>query len=482
MDVSAERIETHADAAQTANGGKRKRPDQDTTSPARPRTVLEDQMIKQKAIALALQNIKSFTEMGLDTTALKRDLQSLSAVGEPQAAAGPRAKPLGPLEKFKKSGQPVKVASPPKEPVGAVRVEEAGSAALGKVREPEAGVDTAEPPSAIPTLAGLRAHAGAAGMMAPEFRAWGGPTSTEKVHGAARELAKFKKHSLAARPRLNKPDKKLFAVVVLINQLTQEALETQGAVAHKLCWLGDQGRSVTRPASEDTTAAGQRWRKGEIVAEGLPTEDVFSVIAAAAEDEKLFYGSRRSLAGSLNGLDSSHPLVRNRWLSQWEIVYAKHFTASIDKDPSKKVIYFAEENYLCCCKTRCIAKTQVRTAARDAQSGEVWEYRSARAAEAFGFLGFPLEPAAAGLKLKGMIETLDASFRFVMPGLCKEVWDLPRYLAPGEAALPAPVANSDALPPPVANPDVMPAVASAAGDSDAMASAANVLAASASLE
>ncbi|KAJ1466527.1 hypothetical protein T484DRAFT_1861420 [Baffinella frigidus] len=525
MDVSAERIETHADAAQTANGGKRKRPDQDTTSPARPRTVLEDQMIKQKAIALALQNIKSFTEMGLDTTALKRDLQSLSAVGEPQAAAGPRAKPLGPLEKFKKSGQPVKVASPPKEPVGAVRVEEAGSAALGKVREPEAGVDTAEPPSAIPTLAGLRAHAGAAGMMAPEFRAWGGPTSTEKVHGAARELAKFKKHSLAARPRLNKPDKKLFAVVVLINQITQEAPDWQGAVRHKLCWLGSQeedpgklggvGRGPVRPAAEDTSVAGKMWRKGELVAEGVPTEDVFSVLAAVSAKESLFYTSRQGLKKALNG-DALQTLVKNGWLSQWEVLYARQFHDSITNHAPLMVFYFAEENFLCCCKSRVISKTQVRTAARDPQSGEVWECRCRRAVQAFASLGVPLRVSDAGIMLTAMIETLDASFRFVMPGLCKEVWDLPRYLGPGEAPLPAPVAeaavepgaadgqiNKDAqgvagggsreggvgqavgavgaavasaadglptsLPPPVAHSDDLPAVASAAVASAAVA-------------
>ncbi|KAJ1487082.1 hypothetical protein T484DRAFT_1745239 [Baffinella frigidus] len=445
MDVSAERIEPHADAAQTASSGKRKLPDQDTTSPARPRTVMGDHMMKQETIALALANIRSFTEMGLDTATLKRDLQALSAVGEPEAAAGPREKVTlkGALEKMKASGQPVKVGGLPKEPVGGVRVEEEGGAALGEVSELGAGVGAAGPLGGIEAvLPGKHAHAGAAVGMTPEFRAWGGPAGEVQGHP----------------PPLSRSEKKLFAAVVLINQLTQDAPDLKGAVAHKICFLsapeddvgkpgatpGTPGVAAARaviPATEDTSPAGQMWRKGELVAEGVPTEDVFSVIAAAAENEESFYGSRKGLMKALNNLDSLHMLVKNGWLSQWEIVYAKKFHENITKD-TRKAFYFADANYLCCCKSRVINKTQVRTAARDAQAGEVWECRSVRAARAFACLGLPLEPEDAGIMLEGMIETLDASFRFLMPGLCKEVWDLPRYLGPGEAPLPAPVAEA----------------------------------------
>ncbi|KAJ1487081.1 hypothetical protein T484DRAFT_2261960, partial [Baffinella frigidus] len=509
MHVSAERIEPHADAAQgctvqSANGGKRKRPDQETTSPARPRTVLDDHLMKQEAIALAIENIRSFTELGLDTTTLKRDLQALSAVGEPEAAAGPRGK--------------IKASGP---------LSELG---LGVYA---AGLD-------------------ATGAMPPEFRAWGGPVGTPQIHGT------IDGEPPPELPLLSKADKKLFAAVVLINQLTQEAPDSPGAVVHKICWLSPPyddpaklgaagGERAARPATEDTSPAGQMWRKGELVAEGVPAEDLFSLIAAAAATENLFYSSRRSLAVGINGLDASHPLVKDGRLSQWEVLYAKHFTANIEKYPQRKVFYFAQENFLCCCKSRAVCKTQLRTAARDAQSGDVWEFRSARAVQAFAYLGVPLSAGGAGLRLMAMIETLDASFRFVMPGLCKDVWDLPRYLAPGEAPLPAPVAlaateqgaedgqiNKDArgvaeggsqeggggsqegggesleggggravgavgaavasaadgLPtssaPPVAHSDVLPAVASAAVASAAVASAAvasaaNVLPTSASL-
>ncbi|KAJ1470431.1 hypothetical protein T484DRAFT_3607931 [Baffinella frigidus] len=166
----------HAPAAavQTASGEKRKRED----------TVLEDQMRKHEAIALVLQNIRSFRELGLDTAALESDLQALTeqqAAGSlPGAAGGPEVRmdwveatvEGKAREKVKASEKPSEIVGLMKKHVGAEGVQEAGCEALGNICRTSTAsqrcelvrVKVARLGGIEAVLAGMGAHVDAAGV------------------------------------------------------------------------------------------------------------------------------------------------------------------------------------------------------------------------------------------------------------------------------------------------------------------------------
>ncbi|KAJ1483646.1 hypothetical protein T484DRAFT_1799577 [Baffinella frigidus] len=156
-----------SDGVQKVRGAKRKRED----------TALEVMRKKHEAIALVLQNIKSFEERGLDTSALESDLQALTA-----RKADPPVHPVKRREgweadsevlaKIKESWHPMEIVGLMKEHVDDEEVQDAGCRALGNLWINAENKDEISGLSGINTvLAGMRAHAGAAGVQEQGCRA-----------------------------------------------------------------------------------------------------------------------------------------------------------------------------------------------------------------------------------------------------------------------------------------------------------------------
>ena len=155
------RVPSPPTSMQNASGEKRK---------SSQLSILDEQMKKQEAIALTVQNIKSFKELGLDISKLEHDLQLL--MGQQDAPGGAADGSLAVkrrkgtaeteaqvLAKLKASWEPGEIVGLMVEHVGATGVQEAGCKALWYLGFNDANMDTAEEGGAFEAVvAGMSKH------------------------------------------------------------------------------------------------------------------------------------------------------------------------------------------------------------------------------------------------------------------------------------------------------------------------------------
>ena len=268
-------------------------------------SVLYEQMKKHEAIALAVQNMQSFKELGRDTAELEHDLQllmgqqdttecdtggshELTAVKRKKGAA--EAEPQA-LVKIKASWEPGEIVGLMERNVGAAVVQEAGCKALLYFCFTDANIMNVAGSVVIEAVvAGMREHAGAAGVQVAGFRVLRGLCTTTESMAKVAEL------------------KGIDAVLSGMSAHVHEA-EVQAAGCDALCrfcWNFDAGNvKIARLGGIEVVVAGMCAHAGEarVQYDGLWALRVF---AANPSTVKRMHGLG-TVRGAVESAIAAHP-------------------------------------------------------------------------------------------------------------------------------------------------------------------------------
>ncbi|KAJ1467522.1 hypothetical protein T484DRAFT_1921476 [Baffinella frigidus] len=308
-------------------------------SPARPRTVLDDQMMKQKAIALALQNIRSFTELGLDTASLKRDLQALTGVDE--------AGPLG-------------------------GIEDPGARSRGSEMESIPVSASAAPPAERPWSAGAP----------PAERPWSAPRAKRAcVEPSAR-------HKLLA------------GTAAFLRAVVAETNSSKSRIILRPAGAESSNKQTRNelPAREEASGAGGLWAAGKRCAVGVPQNDIFTA-SRDVVGARNFYGDRAKMISDLSTLSLMHDAVGavlpdgTVLLTAEEAIFGAGLHSRLCLDYNT-IPFVVDGCFLCKATLKSVRNTALRTASFCPQSGSDWDARLLRFTHGLKLLGF--DPAPAG--------------------------------------------------------------------------------------